>query len=149
MPSDVATSCKIPFLGLGNSALAEQLRAWGWPPFRATQLYDWVYHKMVSDPQLMTNFTKVDRAMLAERFDFATGTITRQQNSTDQRCPAPTRSVQGLAAGTRDAEKQLASARPARWTPRGSPAQTWVMTSPRFAADLVEIARDRPPPRCC
>src|SRR5256714_4485703 len=83
MPSDVATSCKIPFLGLDNTALGEQLRAWGWPAFRATQLYDWVYQKMVSDPKLMTNFTKLDRTLLAERFEFASGTITRQQDSTD------------------------------------------------------------------
>src|SRR4051812_17650382 len=83
MPSAPVSSCKIPVLGLSNAALAEAVRAWGWPAFRANQLYDWAYHKMVSDPQLMTNFTKPDRALLAERFEFATASITRQQSSSD------------------------------------------------------------------
>src|SRR5258706_7172072 len=44
MPSDPPSPCKLPFLGLGAEAAAAELRAWGWPEFRATQLYDWVYH---------------------------------------------------------------------------------------------------------
>ena len=83
MPSDPSSPCKTPFLGLGNQALVETVRSWGWPAFRANQLYDWVYHKMVSEPEKMTNFSKANRALLAEKFEFASGALTRQQNSTD------------------------------------------------------------------
>ncbi len=83
MPSDPPSPCKLPFLGLGADAAAAEMRAWGWPAFRVTQLYDWVYQKLVSDPDQMTNFSKADRAMLKERLEFASGTITRRQDSTD------------------------------------------------------------------
>jgi 23S rRNA (adenine2503-C2)-methyltransferase len=38
---------------------------------------------MVTEPQLMTNFSKSNRATLQERLEFTTASITRQQNSTD------------------------------------------------------------------
>ncbi len=83
MPSDPPSPCKLPFLGLGAEAAAAELRAWGWPEFRATQLYDWVYHKLVTNPQDMSNFSKADRSALQERLEFTSCVITRQQNSTD------------------------------------------------------------------
>ncbi|HEV8290982.1 MAG TPA: 23S rRNA (adenine(2503)-C(2))-methyltransferase RlmN [Tepidisphaeraceae bacterium] len=83
MPSDPPSPCKLPFLGLTAQSATAELGAWGWPPFRVTQLYDWVYQKMVTEPQLMTNFSKSNRATLQERLEFTTASITRQQNSTD------------------------------------------------------------------
>jgi 23S rRNA (adenine2503-C2)-methyltransferase len=83
MPSDPLSPCKLPFLGLGADAAASELRAWGWPAFRATQLYDWVYHKLVTNPAQMSNFSKADRSTLQERLEFTSAAITRQQNSTD------------------------------------------------------------------
>lgn len=55
----------------------------GWPKFRAGQLLDWVYQKLVTDPSAMTNLAVRDRAALSELFSFARGTIARQQASTD------------------------------------------------------------------
>src|SRR5438477_7205388 len=38
---------------------------------------------MTVDPQRMSNLSKTDRRTLAERVEFSSGIITRQQNSTD------------------------------------------------------------------
>src|SRR3954469_16432616 len=83
MPFDPPSPCKLPFLGLTAAAATAELAAWGWPAFRGTQLYDWVYQKMTSDPERMSNLSKADRQRLAERVEFSSGIITRQQNSTD------------------------------------------------------------------
>jgi len=83
MPSDPPSPCKLPFLGLTAKAATAELGAWGWPAFRITQLYDWVYQKMTTDPELMTNLSKADRSTLSQRLEFTSGLITRQQNSTD------------------------------------------------------------------
>src|SRR5881394_309449 len=83
MPSDPPAPCKLPFLGLTAAAATAELGAWGWAPFRVTQLYDWVYQKLVTDPQLMTNFSKADRATITQRLEFTSTIITRQQISSD------------------------------------------------------------------
>ena len=83
MPPDVPSPGKLAFLGLTASAATAELGAWGWPAFRVTQLYDWVYQKMTTDPERMSNLSKADRQRLAERVEFSSGIITRQQNSTD------------------------------------------------------------------
>ena len=59
------------------------MRSWGWPAFRASQLIDWVYLKLVHDPRQMTNFSRLDRDLLAQRLAFAGGAITRRQTSSD------------------------------------------------------------------
>src|SRR5258708_22506590 len=84
MPPDVPPpSGKLAFLGLTAAAATAELGRWGWPAFRVTQLYDWVYQKMTPDPARMSNLSKADRQMLAERVEFSSGIITRQQDSTD------------------------------------------------------------------
>ena len=71
------------FFGLNRDELAGAIRAWGWPPFRAGQLFDWVYGKGVTDPAAMTNLSKGDRVLLAQRLSIAPATITRRQVSSD------------------------------------------------------------------
>ena len=34
-------------------AFDDLARSWGWPRFRADQVRDWVYRKLVTDPQAM------------------------------------------------------------------------------------------------
>jgi 23S rRNA (adenine2503-C2)-methyltransferase len=59
------------------------MRAWGWPAFRASQVLDWVYKKLVAEPEKMSNLSKLDRERLQERVDFRTAAITRRQDSDD------------------------------------------------------------------
>src|SRR6476620_9122354 len=83
MPSDPAQADKLHFFALLPHELDEAVARWGWPRFRADQLRDWVYRKLVADPQQMTNLSKLDRARLAEHFTFAEATTVRDQSSSD------------------------------------------------------------------
>lgn len=55
----------------------------GLAPYRADQLYQWVYQKRVSDIDSMTNIGKVDRRALAECFDFPSLDFEDRQISSD------------------------------------------------------------------
>src|SRR5687768_1566566 len=79
--SDVPT--KIAFFGLDAAGFDAAVAAWGWPRFRAQQVRDWVYGKLVADPALMTNLAKADREALRERVDFPTAAVTAHQRSSD------------------------------------------------------------------
>jgi 23S rRNA (adenine2503-C2)-methyltransferase len=83
MPSTGESLAKPRFFDLGEPALTETVRAWGWPAFRAGQLMDWVYGKLVVDPEQMTNLSKRDRDLLKANFDFSMATVARQQTSSD------------------------------------------------------------------
>jgi 23S rRNA (adenine2503-C2)-methyltransferase len=61
----------------------EILTDWGWPRFRAAQVQDWVYNKLVADPELMSNLSKSDRQKLASEIEFGSATIAADQKSTD------------------------------------------------------------------
>src|SRR6185436_12528983 len=47
------------------------------------QVRDWVYGKLVSDPERMTNLSKADRETLRQRVDFGTAEVTAHQRSSD------------------------------------------------------------------
>ena len=79
--SDGAT--KVPFFGLDAAGFDAAVTAWGWPRFRAQQVRDWVYGKLVSDPAGMTNLSKGDRETLRERVDFGSADVTTHQRSSD------------------------------------------------------------------
>ena len=55
-------------LGLDRAELAAELAAVGAPPFRARQLWHWIYHRGVVDFAAMTSLAKGFRAELAERY---------------------------------------------------------------------------------
>jgi 23S rRNA (adenine2503-C2)-methyltransferase len=59
------------------------VRAWDWPAFRAGQLMAWVYGKLVTDPEQMTNLSKRDREVLKAKLDFSPATVAKQQTSSD------------------------------------------------------------------
>jgi 23S rRNA (adenine2503-C2)-methyltransferase len=69
--------------GMLPDALDAHLAGWGWPKFRAQQLRDWVYGKLVTDPQLMSNLSKLDRQRLAGDMAFFTAQIAVHQSSSD------------------------------------------------------------------
>ena len=55
-----------PLLGMTLPQLEDLASELGWKRFRAKQIHDWVYSKLVTDPAEMSNLSKVDRAKLAE-----------------------------------------------------------------------------------
>ena len=74
---------KVAFFGLTAVAFDDVVTSWGWPRFRAQQVRDWVYQKLIADPEQMTNLSRADRQALRERVDFATAEVTAHQQSSD------------------------------------------------------------------
>lgn len=54
-----------PLLGMTPPELEELVAELGMPRFRARQIHDWIYDKMVLDPAEFTNLSKKDREALA------------------------------------------------------------------------------------
>src|SRR4051812_41013415 len=80
-PTEMAT--KFNIFNLTSRELDEVVSTWGWPKFRADQLRDWVYKKLVFDPNQMTNLGMVERATLSQSRDLFTATSAREQRSSD------------------------------------------------------------------
>ncbi len=53
------------------------------PRFLGKQVLDWVYAKGVTDPQAMTNLSKLNRERLASLIDFEQGVLITEQVATD------------------------------------------------------------------
>ena len=53
------------------------------PKFRAKQIFEWVYEKGIVDPQLMTNLSNADRALLQSQVSFLSGPTVAHQLATD------------------------------------------------------------------
>lgn len=68
---------------LGRDTLREAFQDEGLPPFRADQVLDWVYHKMATNPQKMTNLPEADRRQLAQILRFTSGQVIGHQVATD------------------------------------------------------------------
>src|SRR5687768_8011655 len=74
---------RVAFFGLAPEEFDGLVARWGWPAYRAAQVRDWVYRKLVTDPAHMSNLSKLDRARLAENVSFDTATIATTQRSND------------------------------------------------------------------
>jgi len=83
MPLNVLTNQNPHFLGLRPAEFDALVNTWGWPAFRAQQVRDWVYSKLVNAPERMSNLGKTDRALLTERVEFTPSRIVSQQTSND------------------------------------------------------------------
>lgn len=83
MPVSLPEEHRFQFFGADAQALEAQVQTLGWPKFRAAQLRDWVYQKLVTDPASMLNFSKADRERLAAQFAFDQSSITASQRSED------------------------------------------------------------------
>jgi 23S rRNA (adenine2503-C2)-methyltransferase len=70
-------------VGLGRAELAAELTAFGAEPFRARQLWHWIYHRGVTDFAVMTSLAKGFRAQLAERFVLRRPEVAAAQTSAD------------------------------------------------------------------
>jgi 23S rRNA (adenine2503-C2)-methyltransferase len=78
-----AASGRRNLVGLSRDELAAELAAFGAAPFRARQLWHWIYHRGATDFAAMTSLAKEFRAQLAERHVVARPEVTRAQTSSD------------------------------------------------------------------
>jgi 23S rRNA (adenine2503-C2)-methyltransferase len=74
---------KSDLVGLGRDELAAALAEFGAEPFRARQLWHWIYHRGVTDFAVMTNLAKTFRERLAERFVLGRPEVAAAQVSRD------------------------------------------------------------------
>ena len=66
-------------VGMSRAGLAEEMAAAGAAPFRARQLWHWIYHRGVGDFADMTNLAKGFRQELAERYELRRPAISAAQ----------------------------------------------------------------------
>ena len=76
-------SNKQNLVGLGRTELAAALAAFGAEPFRARQLWHWIYHRGVTDFAVMTSLAKGFRGQLAEHFVLRRPEVAAAQESQD------------------------------------------------------------------
>ncbi|MBL8660142.1 MAG: 23S rRNA (adenine(2503)-C(2))-methyltransferase RlmN [Rhodospirillales bacterium] len=70
-------------IGLPRAALAEALEEIGERPFRARQLWHWIYFRGARDFAAMTSLSRGLRERLSERFSLARPAVSRDQTSRD------------------------------------------------------------------
>lgn len=70
-------------VGLSREELAREMAAIGEKPFRAKQLWHWIYNRGVSDFQAMTTLAKPLRDTLAEHYCVRRPDVSRVQTSAD------------------------------------------------------------------
>ena len=70
-------------VGLSREELAAEMEAIGEKPFRAKQLWHWIYHQGETDFAKMTTIAKPMQATLAERFAVGRPEVATQQDSAD------------------------------------------------------------------
>lgn len=82
--SETATSDdRIELLGLSREELAGELTRMGEKPFRAKQLWHWIYHQGERDFSKMSTLAKDFRAKLAETHKIGRPGVATEQTSTD------------------------------------------------------------------
>src|ERR1700730_5162555 len=70
-------------LGLGRDALAAEMAGFGAEPFRARQLWHWIYHRGAEDFTGMTSLAKGFRERLATRYELHRPAVSRALASAD------------------------------------------------------------------
>ncbi|MGH6994049.1 MAG: 23S rRNA (adenine(2503)-C(2))-methyltransferase RlmN, partial [Stellaceae bacterium] len=70
-------------IGLSREELVAEMATLGAAPFRARQLWHWIYHRGALDFAAMTTLAKSFRAQLAERYTVARPVESRAQVSND------------------------------------------------------------------
>ncbi len=78
-----AADGRTSLIGLSREALTAEMAALGEKPFRARQLWQWIYARGATDFSAMTNLAKAFRARLAERYTLDRPVVSRAQNSVD------------------------------------------------------------------
>src|SRR5215831_8152076 len=70
-------------VGLSREALVAEMAAFGAEPFRARQVWHWIYHRGVTDFAAMTSLSKPFRDKLAASYELGRPRITRLLTSVD------------------------------------------------------------------
>src|SRR5438874_1153496 len=70
-------------VGMGRAELAEEMAGFGAEPFRARQLWHWIYHRGVTDFAAMTKLAKGFRERLGTSYELSRPEISRAQLSAD------------------------------------------------------------------
>jgi 23S rRNA (adenine2503-C2)-methyltransferase len=70
-------------IGLGREALAAEMSEFGGEPFRARQLWHWIYHRGATDFAAMTSLSKPFRDKLAARYVLQRPAVSRALASVD------------------------------------------------------------------
>jgi 23S rRNA (adenine2503-C2)-methyltransferase len=84
MPTDTAPEHqRRNLVGLGREALTAEMAEFGAEPFRARQLWHWIYHRGVTDFAAMTSLSKPVRDKLAARYELNRPGISHLSTSVD------------------------------------------------------------------
>jgi 23S rRNA (adenine2503-C2)-methyltransferase len=70
-------------VGLGRDALAAEMAGFGAEPFRARQLWHWIYHRGATDFTQMTSLSKAFRERLAEHYELRRPAVSQSLASVD------------------------------------------------------------------
>jgi 23S rRNA (adenine2503-C2)-methyltransferase len=70
-------------VGLGRDPLAAEMAEFGAAPFRARQLWHWIYHRGATDFAAMTSLSKPFREELAAHYELARPAVSRSLTSID------------------------------------------------------------------
>ena len=81
--SDPASDTRINLVGLSRGALGVAFAELGEKPFRAKQVWHWIYHRGAVDFAAMTDLSKDLRSKLEGHFVVTRPAIAREQTSTD------------------------------------------------------------------
>jgi 23S rRNA (adenine2503-C2)-methyltransferase len=82
-PSEQLADGRRDLVGLSHTELAREMAAIGEAPFRAKQLWHWIYHQGVTDFSRMSSIARSMQQKLAERFVIARPDIAVTQTSAD------------------------------------------------------------------
>ncbi len=83
-PSNELADGRRDLVGLSREELAAAMAEIGEQPFRAKQLWHWIYHQGVTDFAAMANIAKPLRAKLAERFAIGRPEVAADHLSADE-----------------------------------------------------------------
>ncbi|MFM9889687.1 MAG: 23S rRNA (adenine(2503)-C(2))-methyltransferase RlmN [Rickettsiales bacterium] len=79
-----ALAAKASLVGLPRELVASQLQALGIEPFRAKQVWSWIYGKGVTDFSGMSNIKRDTQELMAQHFSVARAGVSRNAVSFDQ-----------------------------------------------------------------
>src|SRR6266849_4170426 len=77
------TAPRRDLVGMGRAGLAEEMEGFGAEPFRARQLWHWIYHRGTTDFAAMSNLAKGFRARLAAHYELRRPVVSRALTSAD------------------------------------------------------------------
>ncbi|GAB6052195.1 23S rRNA (adenine(2503)-C(2))-methyltransferase RlmN [Magnetospira thiophila] len=81
--TQTTTDSRTDLLGLTRDQLQAELQAFGEKPFRAKQLWHWIYHQGETDFGRMTTLAKPLRERMAEHYRVGRPILAREQKSAD------------------------------------------------------------------